>query len=44
MIKQSFQVNTGLYISAKPSAAKRSIMHVTIISVTRASRLEGASF
>lgn len=44
MIKQSFQLNTGLNIAAKPWAAKRSYMHVTIITVVRASRPEGASF
>lgn len=43
MIRDFFQVNTGLYLTAKPLCGKRSAMHVTIISVIRASRLEGES-
>ena len=44
MRTQSLHLNTGLYLNAKPLCAKRSAMHVTvIISVTRASRPEGAS-
>lgn len=43
MRTHSFQINTGLYRDAKPLSAMRSAMHVTHITVVRASRLEEAS-